>query len=209
MWNMKPMRYILAFFILAICLPRIASALPLDLAPSPPDMSFGFVTVAYSAASDTLTVQGFATNFLDDLGVSQTVDGGELNMTAIIDDGGNLISGSFVITGTIPSLGLLSGTLLTADLTLFGDINPIDLDTFNFLAASTGGDLSGTYGSLIGVILNGTGGFANDWSVDFGQSFTGSADITTPQGSAPVAATWPLLGLGLLGMAYTRRRRHL
>lgn len=209
---LKPIRYIATLLLLAGFLPKLALAIPLSIVPSPPDMSFGAVSVNYDHLADTLTVTGFATNFIDENGVSHSPTDGTtlttLAMTAIIDSTGVLVSGSLSIEGVIPSLGITtSSLLLMADLTLFGDVNPLDLDTFNFLASATGGLLAGPhYGAEVGVILNGTGTFNNNWAENFGQAFGGTADITTPSSVVSVSATWPLLGVGLLGIALARRR---
>lgn len=163
-----------------------AAALGLTLADSP-DIVSGFIDVAYSAASDTLTASGFALE-LDDDGTppSVPIDAGSFSLSATVDDTGTLLGGSLTIGGTIPSLGAVSGTLLTGTITKLGADGATGL--VEFLLDVTGGDLASLYGAVAGGIL-GTTGFTGSWDSDFSASGA-SADVA----AIPLpAALWLLL----------------
>ena len=185
---MRHLNKLIAFAFLGVASTGNASAaaLGLTLADSP-DIVSGFIDVAYSAASDTLTASGFALE-LDDNGVPPTVpiDGGSFSLSATVNDAGTLLAGSLTIGGTIPSLGAVSGTLLTGTITKLGAEGATGL--VEFLLDVTGGDLASLYGAVAGGIL-GTTGFTGSWASDFSASGA-SADVA----AIPLpAALWLLL----------------
>ena len=183
-----------------------AQAAPLDLllADSPDIFSSG-INVDYTAITGDFTATGTASTFEGD-GVAPAVliTGGTFDLTASIDNSGVLSGGTLTIGGTIPSLGVGPGSLLTGTLTSLGFPTSGSGDPLEFLFDVTGGDLASFYGTSGGIILTESGfigGFATDFS---NVPFTGVADTGTV---VPVPAAAWLFGSGLLGLAGIARRR--
>ena len=180
----------------------IGQAAPLNLTLlDTPDIVSDFIDVTYDAAGDSFVATGFARELDDDGSVpAEAIADGTFDLTATIDASGTLSSGSLSIGGTVASLGFNSGTLLTGDLTAFGD--PLE-----FLFDVTGGDAAGLYGGVGAVggvimIMDFTG-FTGDFGVDFTGDGTAVANV------APIplpAAVW-LFGTGLLALVGVGRRR--
>ena len=142
----------------------IGQAAPLNLTLlDTPDIVSDFIDVTYDAAGDSFVATGFARELDDDGSVlPENIVNGTFNLAATIDAAGNLVSGSLTIGGTVASLGFNSGTLLTGDLTAFGD--PLE-----FLFDVTGGDAAGLYGGVgsVGGVIKDVTGFTGDFVVDF------------------------------------------
>ena len=172
-----------------------------------PDIVSTAISVSYDAGFDAFTASGFANelDYIDDVApeaAAAAITGGTFDIDASIFGDGTLNSGSFVIGGTIASLGFNSNILLTGDLTVLGFGAG---DTLEFLFDVTGGDAAGLYGSSGGIIL-GNSGFGGDWTSDFNTSFTSVSDTGT---LVPVPAAAWLFGSGLLGLVGFARRKQL
>jgi len=148
-------------------------AAPLFLTQQPPDLTSAFINVNYNAGTGMFTANGFPTGLSLPPGYAVTPGALSLNM-AVNQATGNLISGTLSITGTVPGAGLLSGTLLTGNISDFGFANGGG-EIFEFLVDVTGGDLAGAFGSQAGMILD-----ANDSG--FNGSFQGNFGNTQYQG---------------------------
>ena len=182
-----------------------AGATPLNLILQPePDINWAFGSVNYSAGTDTLTVTAIAgaVNNMDAFNVvNQPISGGTLSLTANVDGGGNLLGGSFTVGGTIAAFGFNSGTLLTGNLTALGFPNGSP-GALEFLFSATGGDAQALYGTNGAMVIGITNGFPGNWNSDFSASFSAPGDIAV----IPEPGTFALLGLGVAGLAWQRRR---
>jgi hypothetical protein len=147
----------------------------LFLTQEPPDITSAFISVNYDAGTGNFTANGFPTGLDLPPGYSVTPGAFSLNM-AVNQATGAPLSGSLSITGTVPGLGLASGTLLTGDITDFG-FETGGGEIFEFLVDVTGGDLASAFGRQAGIILD-----ANDSG--FGGSFEQSFANTEFQGVA-------------------------
>ena len=183
-----------------------ANAAPLGLTLlDAPDIFSSFIDVTYDASTDSLSAMGFALELNDGIGVND-ITNGMFTLDAVIDDAGNMSSGSFTIGGTIAALGYVSDTLLTGTLDAFG-FAPGG-DPLEFLFTVTGGDAAALYGGSGGMVLAGTG-FSGSWASDFDNLISGIPG--TGQGVSDVAAVpipaaaWLFL-TAILSLAATRRR---
>lgn len=195
-----------------VLVPSLAQAAPLNLTLNDvPDIVSQFIDVTYDASLQTLTASGFALELDDDGSVpAEPIAGGTFDLTATIDNAGNLVGGTIAIGGTVGSLGFNSGTLLTGALTAFGFPN-VGSDPFEFLFDVTGGDAAALYGGgsvPAGVILSGTG-FGGDFASDFDNLSTGPGTgiAVANVGTVPIPAALWLFGSGLLGLIGLARRR--
>lgn len=195
-----------------VFVPSLAQAASLNLTLNDvPDIVSQFIDVTYNATSDELTASGFALELDDDGSVpAEAIAGGTFDLSATIDDAGNLVGGTIAIGGTVASLGFNSGTLLTGTLTAFG-FPDAGGDPFEFLFDVTGGDAAALYGGgsvPAGVILSGTG-FDGDFGSNFDNlsSGTGTGTAVANVGTVPVPAALWLFGSGLLGLTGLARRR--
>ncbi len=176
-----------------------------------PDINSNFISVNYDSTSNILTADGDASTIDDDgVGGPIGIDNGfgGFSLAAEIDESGNLVGGTFSISGEVPSLGFNSGTLLTGDLTGFG-FNPAGGDPLEFLFSVTGGDAAGLFGSPAGLLLN-SAGFDGDFVDDFGATFTAVANVGMPVEVVPEpvsASLFMIGGFGLLSYGMNRRRR--
>ena len=166
--------------------------------------------VAYDTASDTLFAVG-VNNVTLDLGEDAGIlgldgTGFRLNLN---NPGNNLQvapSGTISITGMIPDLGYLSGTLLTGDVTNFGWVESGDPDSpfeLQVVFAITGGDAASLFGPTGAIGFAQTdfpGVWENDW-VNQGDGISVTADYAP----VPLPGALALFASGLLGLA--RRAR--
>jgi len=194
-----------------ICVGRASAADPLNLELlDSPDFISGFLDVSYDSINDLFEVDGFALEFDEDgIGVPFGIDNGTFELDAMIDSLGMLSGGSVQIGGTIPGLGLNSGTLLTGNIVDFG----FEADAgapLEFLVSLTGGDAASYYQSdPVGLILT-QSGFTGTFESDFDNLMGGSSG--TGSGLADVAPVVPLPESGLLALVgaalacWTRRR---
>ena len=110
-----------------------------------------------SGSTGTFSVTGWPTEFTLSGTNSPTIGGNSsYNLTALINKStGDSVSGSLAIDGTIPSLGVSSGTLLTGTLSQFG-YQDSGGDIFEFVFNVKGGDLAHYYTTnQIGITLHG------------------------------------------------------
>jgi len=188
-----------------------ATASPLSLTLlQAPDIISGFLDISYDAATDTLSVSGFALEIDDDgVGPAETINGGSFDLSASIDASGALSGGSVSIGGTIPSLGYSGGTLLTGTLTAFG-FPDLGGDPLELLFDVTGGELAALYGAgSVGIILGDTG-FGGSFANSFDNLIAGMAGTGTGVSNTaplPEPTTGALLTQGLVGLAWSGRRR--
>lgn len=151
-------------------------AAPLYLVQQSPDITSAFITVNYDAGSGMFTANGFPTGLALPPGYNVTPGAFSLNMQ-VAQATGQLISGAVSITGTVPDLGLMSGTLLTGNINNFGFPSGGG-EIFEFLVDVTGGDLAGAFGSQAGIILDAHDtGFGGSFQQSFGNTpFQGVSD---------------------------------
>ena len=185
---------------------------PLNLHPSPPDVSAQALNVGYNATTGIFSAIGYPSSFALSSGSVYTVTGGSnsYNLTAQISPAGQPLSGSLSITGTIAGLGL-SGTLLTGGwLGSFG-YQDGGGDVFEFIFDNLGGELAPYFAS------NQVGLEVTAWGSDFNGGFTNSFTATPYSSSAdnfmfvpepPMAILLlSVLAIGLPVWAYRRWRR--
>jgi hypothetical protein len=184
-----------------------ASLLGLTLQDSP-DIVVSGITTTYVAGTDLFTATSIGPMELDDgSGPSLGIDNELFTLDAVIDNFGNLSSGTFSIEGD--GLGFATNNLLTGTLTAFG--SDTRFDPFEFLFTVTSGELASLYGAPAigtgGIILN-LHGFNNDWNADFGAT-RANADIGVSVVPVP-AAVW-LFGSALFGLVgygrHTKRKQ--
>ena len=171
-----------------------AALLNLELQSSP-DVTSGFISVNYSAASDELTAVGFASH-LNNVVIDPM---GTFDIIAMIDDAGNLSGGSISIADG-SAVTLIAGTIYAFGYQDGGG------ELFEFAFTPTEGSLLGDYGTASGgVILNLQSfgfGFTGSFTSDFSNFGTGTAD-TAPV--VPEPATLSLLMVGLIAARKKRR----
>jgi hypothetical protein len=206
----------MAAFMLALGLAAVANATPLNLNLLLPDLLSSTIDVTYNATSDAFSASGFSLE-LDDDGVLPNVQldaPGLFVIGATIDASENLqAGGTLSITGKITSLGYVSGTLLTGNLTDFGFAGDAAGIVFEFTFAVSGGDLASSYagqpgGVILSTALNSFSGFGSDFdNLFFGISGTGSGISDTAPIPEPSTGLLVLSGLALLGSRAASRRR--
>lgn len=184
-----------------------ASFIPLDLLDSP-DITSGFIDVAYNAGTDAFSAGGFALTFDDGVGPSQNILGGFFDLDAIINDLGVPLSGTLSIGGSVGGVGPL---LLAGNLVGFGFADGGG-DLLEFLFSVSGGDLAPDYGgtgALFGVIMDiGGSGYSGSFTQSFNNLLAGM-----PGTGLGVADTAPLVPgpaavlLLLIAAAAARHRR--
>ncbi len=188
--------------LLGVAVATPAKATPIGLVLDDfPDIFSSFITVDYTASTDALTADGFATT-IDLGGGQQPITSGTFDLDAEINGLGGLVSGAISIGGTVAALGFNSGTLLTGTLTAFGFPDGGG-QTFEFLFDVTGGDAAGDYGSVGGILLSSTG-FGGSFGSDFGNN-TGVSDTAPPLPEPGLAVLLLPLIFGLFRASGARR----
>ncbi|HHM21848.1 MAG TPA: hypothetical protein ENJ20_07470, partial [Bacteroidetes bacterium] len=142
-----------------------------------PDIMSGFISTSYDAATDQLTVSGFAMTF-DSVGAGAVVNisGGGFNIATTIDNTGVATAGTLTLSGMA---GTYNGTLLTGNLTDFGYLTGGG-DLFEFVFDVTGGlmaDEFGGVGNQVGVILSALSNFNGNWNLSFSSPASSVADV--------------------------------
>jgi hypothetical protein len=178
-----------------------------------PDIVSSFIDVLYDAPTDAFSANGFALE-LDNDGVApnEIIAGGTFALNATIDDSGILgPGGTLTIGGTVTSLGYLTGTLLTGDLTDFG-FPDAGGDPLEFLFDVTGGDAATLWAGQKGGVILSFSGFSGDWTADWdnllnGDEGTGTAVADTGAIPEPATLTLMLMGGGALLGARRRSKR--
>lgn len=191
-----------------------AQAALLNLNKWEPDINSGFGTVDYNAGTNTFTASMSALN-LDFDGIAppdHNILGGFYSLTAIVDAVGNA-SGSISITGTVPTAGMNSGTLLTGTIDAWGYVDGGG-EIFEFIFAVTGGDLlpyypTGLSGPRGGTIIATTDtGFTGDLGLNFSSfSYTAVSDTFPIPEPASIASMLIGGGLFVVGCVWRRRRK--
>jgi hypothetical protein len=179
--------------LLGVAFAMPAKATPIGLVlDDAPDIFSAFITVDYTASTDALTADGFAST-IDLGGGQQPITSGTFDLDAEIDGLGGLVSGTISIGGTVASLGFNSGTLLTDGAG----------ETFEFLFDVTGGDAAGDYGSEGGILLSGTG-FGGSFGSDFGDT-NAVSDTAPPVPEPGLAVLLVPVMIGLFKLSGERR----
>ena len=192
--------------------PAQGSLLGLTLLRSP-DITSGFIDVAYDAGTGFFTASGFALT-LD--GTNFDVIGG-FDYSIQLDGFGGLISNPLnilTITGALQGEGPTVVTLLEGVVTDFG-FQDGGGDLFEILFTVTGGSLAtpafyGDPGAVGGVIMNANGSnFGGTFDVDFNNNggFPGFGQGTSDTAPIPGPATLVLLAMAGGLVARRRRRR--
>lgn len=188
----------------AIVIGSSVQAAPLDLILEPiPDITSGILAVGYSAGTDTLSVSGFALSLLDGAPpVSENILSGSFSINLTVDVNGDITPGvgSLVINGNVAGGG---PGLLTGSIAQFGFLSGGG-EIFEFLFDVTGGDLAGSFGTQVGVIVD-----AQDTGFDgsFAGSFSNFGFGVSDTGVIPEPATLGMVISGVLCLV-GRRRRH-
>jgi hypothetical protein len=161
--------------------------------------------VAYDTASDQLFAYG-VNNVTLDLGEESGIHG--LDGTGFrlnLNNPGNSLaaaaSGTISITGEIPDLGFLSGTLLTGDVTAFGWVesgDPLSPYELQVVFTITGGDAAGLFGPT-GAIGFAQTDFPGEWTNDWVNQGDGIS-VTADYAPVPLPGALALFASGLLGL---------
>ena len=180
---------------------------PLDLILEPaPDIYSGFLDVSYTAANDSLSVEGYAMT-LDMVDIPD----GWFSLSAKIDETGGLGAGGQVsITGTVSGY---SGTLISGDLIRLGYYYEQGYGRLEFKFDVTGGELESLYAGMPGGIILYEAGYPGNFDSDFDNNggfpgFGSGYGSTVPtQTPTPEPATMSLFALGII--ATTLRKRSI
>lgn len=201
-----------------------ASAEPLNLYQSFPDLSVGEVKIKYVAPTDAspgrLTVVGNPATFdIDGGAIGYNIENGSFRIDAEVS--GGKVSGTMEITGDLfdadeygPPI-LQDSPLLTGSLSEMGYAtsgSSGDYNIFEFLFSTTGGELAKYYsgqGSTIGVILDAvsfpaSSAFAGSFDSNFENNGLGNADVFHVP--APPAVVMGAVGLSVVWLSRRFRR---
>lgn len=202
---MRLRRSLVVACVLAIFSLGVAQAAPLNLGGiqfNVPDIFVSQVSVSYNAGTQQLTASGNATS-LDRGSQVDIISGscffgffGCFNLTATVDNAGNLSGGSFDIAGTVAGLGA-GPTLLSGNLTAIGFPNAGG-DPLEFLFTVTGGDAAGLFvGASNGIVMNGSGVPGTLFTSNFSNSGNGGADIAPNPEPSTIVMLLSTMGVGL------------
>jgi hypothetical protein len=187
-----------------------ATALNLDLEVAP-DILSTFTTTSYTAGTQTFLADGFASQLFTNPTTYAITDSGEFDLDAQIDNFGNLVGGTLIITGKVSDLMFDSGTMLTGDLTAVGYADDVmaNGDTIEFLFTVSGGDAAMMFGGIgaIGGVILGNTKYAGTWAADFmSDAFQVLNDTGVPkQVSAPTTVL--MFSVALAGLAGFARKK--
>lgn len=183
-----------------------SKAAPLNLLLAPaPDATAGFIQVDYNAGTDLFTASGYLLSLFDGTGSTDFTANSTFDITATIDNSGNLTSGTFTAFGALTDVPPNPEvTLMIADIIAFGFDGPGSVLEFEF--SPTGGAVVGILppGATGGIILSGSG-FAGTFENNFGNVIDGQADIA-PIASVPVPAAIFLFAPALIGLFAAKRK---
>ena len=178
-----------------------AMATPLNLHTTFPDLYVDTVHIEYDASTQTLTATGTPETLrLSAPDWGTWIDWGstfEINMK-VNPSTGQPVSGSLTINGSVPSPYNAGSPLLTGSISKFGFINQPGGQLFDFVFDSIVGSLSSTFGSTVGVKINGwntnfDGTFGSNFSNAANPYYRGTADVF----AGPVPEPLTLAGLAL------------
>ena len=195
---------------LVLLVSALAQAAPLNLVQNYPDMAaFYLDDITYDATGDTFHVSHINATTLLELtpkqGSKVQYASGVYDLTAQINDQGELLSGTLTLTDASTSTLLLS-----ADLTDFGFVpdGSVGTPVFEFIGTTTGGSLEPQFddwGKGIGTIVSGASTFSGDFLSDYTSTASdGRADTFM---NIPEPASMTLLLAGALALVARRRHR--
>lgn len=204
-------RVVLGAMLVGMSISSQASFMNLNLEDLGPDITSTGLILDYDESTNILRANGDANklswDLVDyDITSSSGSSGffGAFELTANIDENGNLTTSTFNIFGEIldSKFNYTSGTLLSGSLSFLGFEN--NDTTLEFLFNVTGGDAAGLYGGIGGVggIILGNTRFVN-WNKGFS---TNSAVADTGVPVPEPTSIW-LLGSSLIGFAGLARRK--
>jgi len=184
----------------SVLVSRFASATPLGLMSTTPDITSGYIEVTYDAGTDAFLASGFALTYDDGSGPVNILSTPAWTLSATIDSSG-VLSGGTLSIGT-----LLSGTLT--------DVGFVDgsAGALEFLFDVTGGSYAGAYGSTGGVILGAPNGWTGSWASSFDNvgGLTGyglGEGVASTFSVVPEPSTALLFALGISALGWGGRRR--
>ena len=205
--------FVLALLFHASMTAGVAWAAPLDLVPVLPDILADNINVSYDGAGN-FTASGATVSLeMDGLpGPEVQYIGSAWDIVLTLDTvtgaplGGTLTIGAaaFAVPPAAPT-----GTLLTADIDLFGFSDVGSSEVLEFIFNTTGGELSGDFAPQVGVILS-SSGYVAGAGFDAAFSNSGSSGLADSF-VVPEPSSILLFGIGsftlLAWLGLVRRRR--
>jgi len=189
--------------------PQAEASLDLILEDAP-DISVAYIDISYNADTDQLVAFGYPAQFKASSGspsIDITDTTRRFDLTAEIDESGNLATGSLSIQAKIPDLGFYGDTLLTGNLTALGFPSGGG-DPIEFLFEVTGGDAGPLYtaaGYAGGIILSYTGLTSKLFSSSFSNTSMGQANVGAVVPEPMSMVVWLLLA-ACVAAGWWRRR---
>jgi len=184
----------------AVLVSGFASATPLGLTSTTPDITSGYIEVTYNATTDAFLASGFALTYDDGSGPVNILSTPAWTLSATIDSSGVLSGGTLSI-----------GTLLSGNLTDVGFVSS-SAGALEFLFDVTGGSYASAYGSTGGVILGAPNGWTGSWASSF-DNVGGLTGYGLGEGVAdtfsvvPEPSTALLLAMGISALGWGGRRQ--